>query len=436
MAQSRTFDAVVVGAGLAGLTAAAQLARAERSVLVIDKADSVGGRARTKVDAGFHFNLGPHALYRSGAALRCLGDLGIHPSGAKPPASGGYAILAGRKHALPAGPVSLLTTGLLGLGAKLEIARLLRTVPHLATAPHDTRSVREWLEVNIDDPIARGLVQALFRLTSYANAPEEQSAGANLQQLQLALADSVLYLDGGWQRIVDSLRRCAEAAGTQIRTGTRAEKVEHDGTAFRIRFAGGDSVAAANVVLAVEPECVLQLLDSRLRGEAWPGSLKPVHAACLDIGLRTLPRPRATFALGIDRPLYFSVHTAAARLAPEAANGVIHALLYQPDGEAVTADAAERELEGLVDLMQPGWREQVVTRRFLPRMTVTHGAPTAAGGGLGGRPAVAMPGQPGLYLAGDWVGATGMLADASVASARAAAEAILARSGVRQRIAA
>ena len=42
-----TWDAVVVGAGVNGLTAAARLARAGRRVLVIERADEVGGNART-----------------------------------------------------------------------------------------------------------------------------------------------------------------------------------------------------------------------------------------------------------------------------------------------------------------------------------------------------------------------------------------------------
>ena len=42
--------------------------------------------------------------------------------------------------------------------------------------------------------------------------------------------------------------------------------------------------------------------------------------------------------------------------------------------------------------------------------------PIATAGGLAGRPAVVVPGADGLLLAGDWVGPTGMLADAAVAS--------------------
>ena len=40
---------------------------------------------------------------------------------------------------------------------------------------------------------------------------------------------------------------------------------------------------------------------------------------------------------------------------------------------------------------------------------------------LAGRPGPGIPGSAGLLVAGDWVGAEGMLSDASVASAKVAA---------------
>jgi hypothetical protein len=43
--------------------------------------------------------------------------------------------------------------------------------------------------------------------------------------------------------------------------------------------------------------------------------------------------------------------------------------------------------------------------------------PSAAHGGLGGRPDVEVPELPGVFIAGDWVGTEGLLADAAVASA-------------------
>jgi hypothetical protein len=46
--------------------------------------------------------------------------------------------------------------------------------------------------------------------------------------------------------------------------------------------------------------------------------------------------------------------------------------------------------------------------------------PRASAGGLAGRPASRVAGIDGLFLAGDWIGSVGMLADAALSSGREA----------------
>jgi hypothetical protein len=67
-------------------------------------------------------------------------------------------------------------------------------------------------------------------------------------------------------------------------------------------------------------------------------------------------------------------------------------------------------------------------------MTVTNGLVTAADGGTAGRPGPQVTSD--LFVVGDWVGAEGMLVDASLASAKRAAELILQASPVRSAAAA
>jgi protoporphyrinogen oxidase len=60
----KTFDAVVVGAGPAGLTAAYSLAKAGRSVLVVEQDPNyVGGISRTVNYKGFLFDIGGHRFF-------------------------------------------------------------------------------------------------------------------------------------------------------------------------------------------------------------------------------------------------------------------------------------------------------------------------------------------------------------------------------------
>src|SRR5262249_3068288 len=139
-----------------------------------------------------------------------------------------------------------------------------------------------------------------------------------------------------------------------------------------------------------------------------------------------LPRIKRTFALGIDVPLYFSVHSRWARLA-RAGGTIVHAAKYLPCDRETDAEMDRLEIERYLDLVQPGWRQKIAHQRFLPSMTVTYALPRAAEGGLEGRPSVDAPAVSNVYLAGDWVGQEGMLADAAFGSARYAAGLLAAR---------
>jgi phytoene dehydrogenase-like protein len=413
--QSQTADVVVVGGGLAGLATATYLARDRRFVVVLEKSSVLGGRAGTQARNGFHLNFGPHALYRKGEGAAVLRDLGVAWTGGVPNASGGYAIDDGRRHALPGGFVSLLTTGLFGVAAKVEAARLLASLPRLDPGPLQGVPVRAFLADHVGHDDVRRLFAALFRLATYANDPARQSAGSAVAQLQLALAGGVEYLDGGWQTLVDELAAAARSAGAVVRTGAGVDAVERADAGWRVRLRDGSTLAARAVVVAATPAVVGDLLGA----SACPPDLVPVRAACLDLALSRLPEPRARFALGIDRPLYLSVHSAVAKLSPDGA-ALIQLAKYL-DGADDDPRSDERELEALADLVQPGWRSAVVERRFLPSMIVSNALVTAEMGGAAGRPSAAVEGMLGVWLAGDWVGPDGLLVDASLASARRAA---------------
>ena len=410
---------IVVGGGLAGLTAAAYLARAGRNVRLLESAQSLGGRAMTRVDSDFHFNMGAHALYVEGAAKIGMDDLGVEVRGSLPPSSGLWAVNEGRFHLLPSGVVTLLRTDLLSMGEKVKFAGLLSRLPKQGGRGWHGRSAQEWLEETASTPTLRLLLQGLLRLSTYANDPERQDAGFALDQLRLALRANVLYVDGGWQTIVEGLGRKAREGGARIETGVRVESLSGSAGAWNVALADGRELEGAGVVLAVPPESAVRLLRTAGVETPWLGKLRPVKAACLDLGLSELPRPDRLFALGLDEPLYLSVHSATARLCAEG-QALVHVAKYLGD-ERPQRHEIEAELEAYMDRVQPGWRDFVVERRLLPEMTVVHALAEARSS----RPAVVVPGASGLFLAGDWVGDEGILSDTAVASARHAVDCIL-----------
>ncbi len=409
---------VVVGAGLAGLTAAVTAARAGASVVLVDAARP-GGRARTSTAGpGVVLNAGPRALYVGGAASAELSALGVRWSGGVPPVAGGRARRDGVVHRMPGGVGDLLRTRLLGVVGKVRVAALLGTIGRKDPAALVGRSVTSWVdELGLDHATAQ-LLHAIVRLATYVDDPDALDAGAALAQLQLALGDGVQYLDGGWQVLVDELVGLAAAAGVELVDHCPVRSIATvDGHGTWELTTAGRRVRARSVVLASgTPAAAAGLCPVQL---AIDGVGPPVTAACLELGLRGSPPVR--FLLGVDQPLYLSEHAPPAQLAPDGVS-VVHVLRYGVGG-------ADEDRAALWDHAEAAGvdRAAVLVERFLRRMVVMGGAPLAGAGGLAGRPPVRVDGAAGLFLAGDWVGDRGLLADAAVASGVTAGRAAAAR---------
>jgi flavin-dependent dehydrogenase len=77
----KNFDVAVIGGGIAGLVATNDLARAGKSVVVLEKSSRLGGRAMTVKNNGACFNLGVHAIYKGGAAEEIFPGFGYPTRG-------------------------------------------------------------------------------------------------------------------------------------------------------------------------------------------------------------------------------------------------------------------------------------------------------------------------------------------------------------------
>ncbi len=410
-------NVIVVGGGIAGLTAAIYLARGGKKVTLFEKERSLGGRSTTSLRAGFRFNLGPHIVYRRGAAAQVYRELGIPVRGGRPRLSA-TALLAGDGYKLPISAMSLALTGILGPKAKIDFASLMLRLRSIDPKALEGMTIRQWLDANVSDSRLRLVLESLLRFATYS-CDLEQSASVALEQLRLAMRGTV-FVDEGWQKIVDALHSSAVSAGVNFVTSSRVIGVIHDDRVRAIEIGGlndepkGTRLPAETVVLALDPATARSLVGDGEFARSW-GDLKPVTAACLDVALSKLPNPKRRFAVAVDRPLHLAVHSAFAQLAPHG-GALVHAMKY-----AAAPDASdEHDLEVLLDEAQPGWRDVVVHRRFLPDAKVSNALITPAVP----RPSPVTPVR-GLYLAGDWVAAEGALADAALSSARTAAKAIL-----------
>ena len=114
----------IVGAGVAGLTAAYRLKRKGLRVVVYEASDRAGGVIRTERREGYLAELGPNSMTAAGGAVAELfTQLGLDASriDAQPAAKKRYIVRKAKLVALPTAPSQLLTTRLLSNGAKLAI---------------------------------------------------------------------------------------------------------------------------------------------------------------------------------------------------------------------------------------------------------------------------------------------------------------------------
>lgn len=412
----------VIGGGMAGLTAACYLARAGVDVTVFEKAPEIGGRSSTREHEGFFFNRGGHALYTGGAASRILKELGVSYEHGVPKDT--FVLEGGKISPFPADPLGLLRTDLLDAGDKLALFRFFVAIGRARPHTLARTSVGEWLDLKIRRPQLHRVMTAFARTFAYSTALDIVSAEMFVEKFQRSLKHPIHYIDGGWRVLVDGLRTAAERAGARIVGDARVEGVEiSDGRVRGLRLRGGEFVQASAVVVATGPQDAAKLVD----GDEHPAlrrivdGLVPAHVACLDVALKCLPVPDRPVVQDLDGPRFASAQSVYARVAPEGGAFVITFKQLDPRRSGDPRED-ERDLEDLLDTAQPGWRDALVRRQYLPRIEAVGTLPLATEGGFAGRPGPRVPGLEDLYLAGDWVDSEGFLVDASMASAQRATE--------------
>ena len=176
------FDAVVIGAGISGLTLAHSLQRRGRSVAVLESAAQAGGVIATVRRDGALYERGPNSTLDTSPRIgELLDEIGIgdERANASDVASLRYIVRGGRLRALPTSPATFATTDAFTPGAKL---RLLRE-PFIAPTPAGVeesiaafvrrRLGREFLDYAID-PFVAGI---------YAGDPERISVAAAFPKL-------------------------------------------------------------------------------------------------------------------------------------------------------------------------------------------------------------------------------------------------------------
>jgi oxygen-dependent protoporphyrinogen oxidase len=321
----------IVGGGVAGLAVAHALEQRgsrERgaSVVVLERSQRPGGNLRSERTEGYLCEWGANGFLDSvPETLELVRDLGLEPRllRAHPRAQKRFVFRNGRLHALPAGPVAFLASGLLSWRGKLRILG----EPFARRRPEDEdETIHAFAARRIGDEAAAMLIGPMVsgvfggdarRLSLRACFPKmwqmETDHGGLFRALFAkrralrrggtvgAPAGRLTSFEGGVEELVAAL---AERLRASLRTGCGVGAVTRSQDGFRVALEDGSSLQADAVVLAAPTGAsarIAEALDPELSRELHAIPSAPIAVVALGYDAARMTHPLDGFGFLVPR---------------------------------------------------------------------------------------------------------------------------------------
>src|SRR3954463_13395304 len=235
-------DVAIIGAGAAGLTAAALLAKEGRSVVVLEAGRTLGGRGMAVPDEGFKLNLGGHLLEDSGSGITKVFSY-----------VGKELVHGARSSDMPVWDHENLRWGSIRdryAGNKDELKKVIQALmdtPYEALDDWDDRPLREWMHQHTRDQGVIDLWEFLSVLECMTEPWYDHSASENLYVRKMHYSEARVagysfWPGQGWDGLFADLRDAVVEHGGEVRMSTPVDTVVIEDGAVKGVALGRDKV--------------------------------------------------------------------------------------------------------------------------------------------------------------------------------------------------
>ncbi|WP_338470855.1 FAD-dependent oxidoreductase [Niallia sp. XMNu-256] len=426
------YEAIIVGGGLAGLTAAALLANQGQKVLVLERGN-LGGRAVTMNIKGYKFNFGAHAIYgRDTSTLRILEkELGIdigwrdfNPQKAK------YD-LGSTLTDIPANIFGLFRTRVMKNASKVKFTyEILKTLIGTEKG-HPRISIKKWMD---DKQVTEDVQEMMLTLASsnfFTREPERIPSDVyfNYYQRLFSTNKPVTYVEGGWQALINEFVRVIEENGGEIKTKAKVTRVQTEEDQIVAVETTKETFKGSKFIFCIPPAELRKVFEeTRIENilKHYAG-YDASYVFVYDIGLKNRIDTPYTYIYDKRNKIFITdISYYDESCVPEGGQ-LLQAISYLTQEDLGNKEALEEhqeKIEQLYDKHFPGWRKELVVPRLSKRASAQEIKWTMNQQAM----PIFLPDYHNLYFAGDWCQAKGQLSELSFSSAYEVSQLVLASS--------
>lgn len=362
------FDCAVIGAGLAGLAAAAELTRRGHSVVVLEARQRVGGRIENgSLSDGEMVELGGQWIGPGhDVMVELANDYGLELIGL--PTTGELTVrLQGRTFRMASKQDSPMMTPFEVADLGQGVIRFRRLGGRLETDPVWAeenqlwlgQDLQRWIETNLRTPGGQRYFREVFESAS-GSRPEGLSLGEGLRQAAsgvdfegLVAANGGLYqmrVRGG---VAEICRHLAEDLGERVRLGVPVGRIVKGDDEARVVLTTGEEIRARRVLCTLPPPLAMllehepPLPEERIemsgkvaKGHVIKSFLVYDHPWWRDLGL--------SGQMGSDEG---AVRVTLDSTLEDSTKGVLLGFFEGPDAEELAARSAAERKQAFIDSM-------------------------------------------------------------------------------------